>query len=190
MSSYVKNGDNIRITNLYGGNAALSYLGASDKGSQNVNSLLHTVGTYQSYSDYVNETQWTIALIQSSGNDDSIYSGDQVSLVNAKDQGSLALFNSYSPNNTGYPVGTSNASGDPAVTVGWSIIITTANKGNDARLMYDDQILLVTTFNNLSGVLDTNGAGYNKPFQYLVTGARLANRDGGSGAWKVLKVQG
>lgn len=189
MSNYVQFGDNIRIGNLYGGVAKPSYLGIGGQNSS-VTGALDSVGTYQSYDEYVDKTQWTIGLVASSGDGTTVCSGDQITLVNASDGGNLALFNSYSPSNAGYPVSTTTDTDNSLITINWTIIITTKKSGNNVNLAYDDQIILVATFNQLAGVLDTNGAGYNKPFQYLVTGARLANRDAGSGSWKVFQVQG
>ncbi|VWB59671.1 hypothetical protein [Burkholderia lata] len=190
MSNYVKYGTNIRISNLYGGEGSPSYLGINTKQTTNITNALDPIGTYKSFNDYVNETQWTIGLVESSGDGNSVYSGDTITLVNASDGGNLALFNSYPPSDSGYPVATTTDTDDPLVTINWSIIITTKKSGKDVGLNYEDNMILVANFNTLAGVLDTNGAGNNKPFQYLVTGSRLANRDGGSGTWKVLTVQG
>lgn len=190
MLNYVKYGTNIRISNLYGGADNPSYLGINTKQTTNITNALDPIGTYKSFDGHVDDTQWTIGLVQTSGDGSSVYSGDTITLVNAGDGGNLALFNGYPPSDSGYPVATTTDTGDSLVTVNWTIIITNPKRSKEAGLNYEDNIILVANFNTLAAVLDTNGAGRNNPFQYFVTGSRLANRDGGSGTWKVLTVQG
>ncbi|MBH9700654.1 hypothetical protein [Burkholderia cepacia] len=125
MSNYVQYGKNIRISNLYGGEGNPSYLGINTKLTTSITSALDPIGTYKSFSDYVNETQWTIGLVESSGDGSSVYSGDTITLVNASDGGNLALFNSYAPSDSGYPVATTTDTDDALVTINWTIIITT-----------------------------------------------------------------
>lgn len=182
-------GDTVRIVNSYGGQNKGGYLGIGPAASK-ITGALDLIGTFATTDNHDDVTQWIIQPSADSPKNpgESVLSGDKINLVNSKDNGYLALFNSIPPGNTGYPVATSSASNNPTITIAWYILIKTPNQGNDQALSDQTELYLVATFGPLASVLDTNGVGV-KPFdKYSVTGARLVTRDGGSGAWTMTKV--
>ncbi|UIK14149.1 hypothetical protein LZK80_33240 (plasmid) [Rhizobium leguminosarum] len=160
-------------------------------GEASLTGAVDKVGAYGSYAGQEITTQWTIVPSPGSNKTtgQNVCSGDQISLQNLKDQSYLALFSANPPGNSGYPVATSLTLNDSTITTGWYVLISTPNRGNDPNLSDKNEIYLVATFGPLAGVLDTNGVGAGG-FQYSVTGARLVNRDGGSGSWQVVKFRG
>lgn len=187
--NYLRYGDKMRIVNAYGGVGLGGYLGIG--GPSKVIGAVDAVGAYAALQNVDDATQWTIIAAAGSNRNtgDNVYSSDQITLQNYKDGSYLALFNANPATNSGYPVATTATLDDDTITVGWYILISTANKANDPRLIDKDQIYLVATFGQLGGILDTNGVGTGG-FKYSVTGARLVNRDGGSGSWQVMKFTG
>ncbi|RVJ58243.1 hypothetical protein [Sinorhizobium meliloti] len=183
--NYLRYGDTLSIINSYGGLQKGGYLGIG--GRSTVPGAVSTVGAYKE-GQLDNSTQWTILPPTSLSNSGGVVnSGDLISLRNNKDGNWLALFSSKPPTNSGYPVATTNIVDDrQEITPAWYILISTKNKANDPGLVDQDEIYLVATFGSHAGVLDTNGVGSGS-FRYDVTGARLVNRDGGSGSWQVAK---
>ncbi|SEP35643.1 hypothetical protein SAMN05216228_11093 [Rhizobium tibeticum] len=186
---YLRYGDKMRIINAYGGDGKGGYLGIG--GASKVISAVDAVGTWAALQNVDDATQWTIIGPAGSSRNtgDNVYSGDQITLQNYKDGSYLALFNANPASNSGYPVATTATLDDNSITPAWYILISTANKANDSRLIDKDNIYLVATFGQMGGILDTNGVGAGG-FKYSVTGARLVNRDGGSGSWQVMKFTG
>ncbi|WP_392713661.1 hypothetical protein [Rhizobium ruizarguesonis] len=150
---------------------------------------MDTVGTYASLSGHESSTQWTIIPAPGSHKvpQENVCSGDQVRLENFDDGSYLALFSGNLPGDSGYPVATTTNLYDITIATAWYVLII-QNKRNDPNLSDKNDIYLVANFGALAGALDTNGVGTGG-FTYNVTGARLLNRDGGSGSWQVEKVR-
>ncbi|MCA8098519.1 hypothetical protein [Burkholderia contaminans] len=201
---YIKYGDSIRLANGYAFQSRTDqlwtsgYLGVGDTMS-GLNNASKRVGAYAGYSDNDLQTQWKITSVATTGDGSSIFSGDQVRLQSpVGDEGYLALFDFNSPSNSGYPVATTTYKSDATIDSVWTIFIYSGATANDARLSDKAYVYLVSTFpkkdsrgevvGTLAAALDTNGVGSAYSFQYLVTGGRLINRDGGSGSWQVTSV--
>ncbi|MDX0594936.1 hypothetical protein GOD17_06905 [Sinorhizobium medicae] len=184
--NYLKYGDALSIINSYGGKNA-GYLGIGRLSP--IPGAVSTVGAYlEPQSD--KSTQWTI-WPENGGRGarfgEVVNSGDQILLINTKDENYLALFGTESVTRSGYPVATTDNPDDADKIIGaWYLLVSTPNKGNNPGLVEQNEIYLVATFGPLAGVLDTNGVGRDG-FRYAVTGARLVNRDEGSGSWQVVK---
>lgn len=183
-------GDTLRIVNSYRGPLKGGYLGTG--GPSTVPGAVSTVGAY---TDHNKSTQWRIWPAKRGGQSfgEVVNSGDRIKLKNIidkdtsdEDSNLLALFSSKRATSSGYPVGTTNIIDDETITPAWYILVSTPNKANDPGLVNGNDIYLVASFDQLAGVLDTNGVG-SGGFRYDVTGARLVNRDGGSGSWQVVK---
>jgi hypothetical protein len=185
---YLKYGDRLRIINAYGGVGLGGYLGVG--GESKVPSAVDNVGTYASLSGQELATQWTIMAAPGSSKTpgQNVCSGDQIRLQNYQDESYLALFSSNPPGDSGYPVATTTTLNDDTIAAAWYVLISSQNKRNDPNLSDTNDIYLVATFGTLAGALDTNGVGAGG-FKYSVTGARLLNRDGGSGSWQVVKIR-
>ncbi|MBU9276777.1 hypothetical protein [Burkholderia gladioli] len=182
----LKYGNTIRLNNAYGLDSNKdAYLG-TNTGAPVPDGATTAVGAYPD-TKKDEETKWIVAPAANSGKQDGqpVASGDLITLQNVKDQSYLALFYGSAPSSAGYPVDTATAT-DDTITISWYILVTSDHTTNDADVRDGDNLLLVAPFGALSGVLDTNGVG-KYGFQYSVTGARLVNRDGGSGKW-VLKI--
>ncbi|WP_457662120.1 hypothetical protein [Sinorhizobium medicae] len=185
--NYLRYGDALSLINSYGGKNA-GYLGTG--GPSQVLGALNRVGAYLNVQSD-KSTQWTIWPAQGGRGArlrEVVNSGDQILLINTKDENYLALFGTEPATRSGYPVATTNnPGGEDKIIAAWYLLVSTPNKGNDPGLVEQNEIYLVATFGPLAGVLDTNGVG-SGGFRYAVTGARLVNRDEGSGSWQVAKI--
>ncbi|MGZ2505367.1 hypothetical protein EHI47_31750 [Rhizobium leguminosarum] len=183
---FLRYGDRLRIINAYGEVGRGGYLGVG--GRSEVLNAVDNVGTYASLPGQEVTTQWTIMAAPGSTktNGQIVCSGDQIRLQNYQDKGYLALFSKTPPGDSGYPVATTTTLSDNTIAAAWYVLISTQHKP-DPNLSDKNDIYLVATFGPLAGALDTNGVGAGG-FTYSVTGARLLNRDGGSGSWQVVKI--
>ncbi|WP_157650731.1 hypothetical protein [Burkholderia ubonensis] len=189
--AFVQYDGSIHLTNGYkntvGNPWTNGYLGV---GQPVPNGSGDVVGAYATTTNHEKQTKWTISKVASSGSDNLVYSGDQVTLKNGFDGTYLGMFTNNQVDNSGYKLQSFTSTSVPGVTINWTVFKYSAQpKTNDSRLSDSDVIYLVATFSpgtgTLSGILDTNGYGSSQGFQYLVTGARLLNRDNGSGLWQV-----
>ncbi|WP_157646569.1 hypothetical protein [Burkholderia ubonensis] len=151
------------------------------------------VGAYATTTNHEKQTRWTISKVASSGSDGLVYSGDQVTLKNGFDGTYLGMLANNHVDSGGYKLQSYTSTSVPDVTINWTVFKYSAlPQTNDSRLSDADVIYLVATFGSgagtLSGILDTNGYGTSQGFLYLVTGARLLNRDNGSGLWQVFSL--
>ncbi|TDA45729.1 hypothetical protein [Burkholderia pyrrocinia] len=192
--AFVQYDGGIRLANGYkntvGNTWANGYLGV---GQSVQNGSGDVVGAYATTTNHDKQTKWTISKVASSGSDGLVYSGDQVTLKNGFDGTYLGMFTNNQVDNGGYKLQSFTSTSVPGVTINWTVFKYSAQpKTNDSRLSDADVIYLVATFSpgtgTLSGILDTNGYGASQGFQYLVTGARLLNRDNGSGLWQVFAL--
>lgn len=184
--SYLRYGDTLRIVNSYGGQWKGGYLGTG--GPSNVPGAVSTVGAY---TDPNKSTLWKILPGGDQKLRQVVNSGDRIRLKNTSVEDTsdentnlLALFSSKPAATNGYPVGTTNILDDETITPAWYILVSTRSETNDPGLVDRNDIFLVASFGSRASVLDTNGVG-SGGFRYDVTGARLVNRDGGSGSWVV-----
>ncbi|WP_155257371.1 MULTISPECIES: hypothetical protein [Burkholderia] len=189
--AFVQYDGSIRLANGYqktvGNPWENGYLGVGQSLSNGSGDM---VGAYAATTNHEKQTKWIISKVASSGSDGLVYSGDQVTLKNGFDGTYLGMFTDNHVDNGGYKLQSFTSTAMPGVTINWTVFKYSAQpKTNDSRLSDTDVIYLVATFSSgigtLSGILDTNGYGASQGFQYLITGARLLNRDNGSGLWQV-----
>ncbi|WP_157648995.1 hypothetical protein [Burkholderia ubonensis] len=194
----IQYGDIIRLANGYAFESDVKkdwtggYLGIGDSYPR-LDHGIDRVGAYKSYDNHDLQTQWTIKKVATTGDGADVFSGDRVRLQNAVDQTYLALFNFDEASDVGYTVATTDDTDIISIASDWTIFIYSGASANNARLKDGAYIYLVSTFpkkdqGHLAATLDTNGVGSAYQFQFLVTGGRLINRDGGSGSWQVTSV--
>ncbi|MET3554909.1 hypothetical protein [Burkholderia sp. 567] len=197
----------IRLGNDYNGTNQGGYLGVGPASTISSALAKDMVGTYKSYQGNDIPTQWEIEVLVTTGDGTYVRSGDRVKLKSVSDGYYLALFNNTFDGDSGYSVataedtsgfGNSNASN---ATTTWSIFVNNppGTGVNDSKVDDVNPIILVATFNrtingNTAGpfasILDTNNYAPSSTGLYIkVTGARLMNRDKGSGAWRASIAQ-
>ncbi|WP_155630449.1 hypothetical protein [Burkholderia cepacia] len=196
----------IRLGNDYKGQNNGGYLGVGP--ASNISTLAKDmVGTYKSYQGNDIPTQWKIEVLVTTGDGTYVHSGDRVKLKSVSDGYYLALFNNTFEGDSGYSVATAQDTSDPGninannVTTSWSIFVNNPSGAgvNDSRVDDVNPVILIATFNRtinasttgpFSSVLDTNNYAPSSTGLYIqVTGARLLNRDKGSGAWQATIAQ-
>ncbi|AOI65236.1 hypothetical protein [Burkholderia territorii] len=184
MADYVKYGDVIRLTNGYGGNWKGGYLCVG--GPARVDGGQDYVGTVSSLSGNETATQWIIVSpLNQKPKGQNVVSCDQILLQSVKDNSYLALFNNNANNGQNLDVATSGGLGGTG-SVAWHIFIR-SNPQNDPKLITEDQLFLLNSFNNGAGFLDTRGEGQSG-FLYNVSASLLVDREGsGSGAWMITR---
>ncbi|WP_155636338.1 hypothetical protein [Burkholderia stagnalis] len=207
--AFIQYNQNIRLGNNYKDVNKGGYLGvgsASTFGSGAKN----TVGTYSNFQNNDIPTRWVIQMVATTGDGTYVRSGDRVKIKSVSDSNNsnninyyLALFNNSLEGNAGYTVATAQDASisNNTVTTTWSIIVNPKiNTTNDSRVDDVSPVFLMATFNQenktngqvtgpYASILDTNGyALASSGFYILVTGARLLNRDNGSGSWQVVGV--